>query len=86
MPLDALYVERPADVEGAQRRAAVLVALLEEQRRDQEPAEDEEEVDAEVAAGRMTERMEADDRRDREAPNPVERGPVAEAVGHQRPG
>src|SRR5581483_6261334 len=52
--------------------------LLEEQRRDQEAAEDEEDVDAKEAALGPRVRVEEDDRQDRGGADAVQLGTVAE--------
>ena len=70
--------KHPAQVEEQQADVAVPPLLLDEQRRDQEAAEDEEEVDAEVPAGRPAKGVEEDDRDDRERAERVEAGLIAE--------
>jgi hypothetical protein len=60
-------------VEASERDPVVPRALLEQRRRDQEAAEDEREVDAEVAAVEAEE-VEADDESDRVARSPSSAG------------
>jgi hypothetical protein len=76
--------ERAPCVERAQADARAALVLLDQQRRDQEPAEDEEDVDAEEAAVHVERRaadqggVEQHDGEHGDGPHAVERGPVAE--------
>ena len=66
---------RTARPEAAEVDAALAAELREEEARDQEAGEDEERVDAEVAAsGPSVPEVVRDDRRDRQRTKPVERG------------
>ncbi len=73
-----------AGVERAEPDPAAALPLLDEERGDQEPAEDEEDVDPEEPAldlewRRLDQRaVEEHDREDRDGAHAVERGPVAE--------
>ena len=68
------------EVEPAKRDAAVRALFVQQQRRDQESAEHEEQVDSEEPVGRKCEGMEADDGRDRNPAEPIERRLIAEAA------
>ncbi len=83
----------PAQVEGCDRPALVLAAL-EQERRDQKAAQDHEHVDAEKAAWKQRARVGGDqegtgvvqdDERDRDRAQPVERRATSEAAVGWRP-
>src|SRR4029453_4159415 len=69
-------------VEGSQRNRAVLPLLSDQDGRDQETAQDEEEIDPEGALGGPAEGMKCDDQSDSDGANAVERRPVAETPTH----
>ena len=58
-------------VEGAERNAPVLLVLLEQEGCDQESTENKEEIDTERTLFGDPERMQADDRCDRQSPDSV---------------
>jgi hypothetical protein len=58
-------------------RSALFAVFLDEEARDQEPRQDEEDVDPDVAAREHVETgMEAHDQQDRDRPEPIDIGPV----------
>ena len=59
-------------VEGAERHAAGAVMLTQKDGGDEEAAEDEEQVDAELPVRRERERVDADDEHDRDGAEPVD--------------
>ena len=71
---------RAADPERSERDAPRAAVLGEEDRRDQEPREHEEQIDAEVAALQHPTRMEEHDAQHREPAETVERGEVRDAA------
>ena len=74
---------RAPQPERAERDAAGVLALAEQQRRDEEPAEDEEEVDAEEATLRPVEpAVVAEHADDRERAQSVECRLIADPAGH----
>src|SRR6266404_4279802 len=76
--------KRASTIESAQRDPSALTPLLEQERRDQEAAQDKEEIDSEQTTAGKSEEMHSDHAENRNASNAVQRRPVSELDGRRR--